>query len=97
MLTYAAPWSTQKDGQGTKAAVIKSLIKTEEQRELYRRLKIISGKLGENMSTTSVVVKNNDGSVTELVSKKKMERAIMAKTLGSITKQRKLAHFYKNH
>ena len=62
-------------------SIIKSLIKTEEQRDLYRRLKKISGKLGENMSTTSVEVKNNDGSCTKIVSKKKMERAIIEENI----------------
>ena len=52
----------EKHGREKKASIVKSLKKTKEHRETCQRLRHISGKLEQNLSTTSVRITNKDGS-----------------------------------
>ena len=79
-LEYLAS-SLAKEGQGKKSRIIANLIKIEEQRRLFRRLKPISRKFSENLSTTSVVTRDNAGNRIEISEKKDMEKAIMSENV----------------
>ena len=71
-----------KEGQGKKSRIVENLIKIEEQRRLYKRLKPISRKFGENLSTTLVVKTQPDGTQIEISQKAEMERAIISENVA---------------
>ena len=68
--------SLEAEGKGKKAKIIEGMIKLEEQRKMYRKLKPLSRKFSENLSTTSVILTNN-GITHELTEKVQMEQAII--------------------
>ena len=84
-----------KNGEGPKASIVRNLIRLEQQRQMFRRLKIISGKLGENLSTTAVKVTYADGSTKEISAKKKMEEVIMAENLSKYHQSENTCPFLK--
>ena len=65
----------ESEGKGSKSAKLKNLIATEEQRELFRKLRRIT-KGTENLSTTMVKVKNEEGNEREITEKEGMENVI---------------------
>ena len=67
----------EQNGEGQKAKIIKQLKKTEEQRELFRGLKPLSKKFGQNLATTSVIVTLPGGLKAEITDKEGMVRAII--------------------
>ena len=80
-LEYLAS-ALEKEGQGKKSKIVANLIKIEEQRRLYRRLKPISRKFADNLSTTSVVKTQQDGSQIEISQKEEMEEAIIQENIS---------------
>ena len=66
----------EAEGKGKQATIIEGLIKTEHQQQTFRKLKPISRKFSEKLSTTSVII-NNNGVTEELTRKEQMEKAII--------------------
>ena len=79
-LEYLAS-SLEKDGQGKKASNIRNLKQIEEQRTTFRRLRHLSKKFGDNLSTTSVIITHEDGTKVEISGKEEMESAIIAENI----------------
>jgi hypothetical protein len=63
-------------GKGSKAKIIEGIIKMEAQRRSFLKLKPLSKRFSENLSTTSVII-NQDGETKELTRKSEMEREII--------------------
>ena len=72
----------EKDGKGKKSQIIKDIKQREEQRGMFRKLRSLNAKYTENMSTTSVVVTNPDGTVSELTNKDEMVQAIIKENIS---------------
>ena len=66
----------EKAGNGKKSKIIERMIKLEEQRKLYRKLRPLSKKFSKNLSTTSVI-QTRHGRTIEINDKTGMENAII--------------------
>jgi hypothetical protein len=62
-------------GQGSKATILKTLLETEVQRDMFRQLKCIRAK-SNNLSTTQVAVTNSDGTTSTFTKQDDMVAAI---------------------
>ena len=65
----------EKRKQGTKAKKLKQLIETERNRDMYKKLRVITKKLS-NLGTLYVTVKDSNGEKKEISNRKEMEKAI---------------------
>ena len=63
-------------GNVKKATHLRNLIRIEEQRELYKKLKYITGK-ANNLGTTFVTIQDDEGIKKDIVDKEEMEKAII--------------------
>ena len=72
----------EKEGKGKKSQLIKDMKQREEQRSTFRKLRSLNAKYSENMSTTSVVITNPDGSSTEITDKNQMVQAIIRENIN---------------
>jgi hypothetical protein len=62
-------------GQGKKATILRQLLETEAQRDMFRQLKYIRAK-SNNLATTQVSVTNIDGSTSTFTKQEEMVAAI---------------------
>ncbi len=65
------------EGKGRKATHLRNLIRLEEQRAMYRKIKSVTGRNG-NLGTTFVTVKDSEGNKKDIIGKEELERAIIA-------------------
>lgn len=65
----------EERNMGKKANIIKQLIEREQLRDMYRKLKYINKK-ANNLSTSYVTVKNENGEKVDITDRKEMEQAI---------------------
>ncbi len=63
-------------GKAKKSTIVRNLIKLEDQREMFRKLKYIT-KNDSNLGTTFITIKNDDGTKTDLTEKREIEEALI--------------------
>ena len=66
----------ERDGRGRKASLLRNLITLEQQRETFRRLKVVHKK-DSNLGTTFVTVTDSEGQRTDVTDKEQMEAEII--------------------
>ena len=72
----------EKDRKGKKSQILKDMQQCEEQRGMFWKLQSLNSKFSDNMSTTSVIVTNPDGSTVEITDKDKIEQAIIQENIN---------------
>ena len=85
----------EKDGKGTKAKILKAIIHTEDQKAMFKRLKHISGKLGENLSTTSVIITRPNGTKKQIYKRKQMKKVIREENIKKYHQSEDTCQFLK--
>lgn len=74
-------------GKGKKVSHLKNLIRIEEQRFIFKKLKNISGK-NNNLGTTFVTTKDDQGNTKDIIENEAMERAIINENIKKISPNR---------
>lgn len=67
----------EEAGQGKKATLLRNLMALEMQRNLFRKLRRLRKGPANNLSTTSVTVRNIDGTTSDILDKEAIEEAII--------------------
>ena len=85
----------EENGKGNKSTHLRNLITLEEQRAIYRKLRITTKK-NENLSTTFVTVKDENGNDKDIIEKREIEDAIMEENCKKYHQTEDTCPFIKN-